>query len=255
MPSRSPSRSRRASGLEAAAPRCASSLSPSFPPYTAMRRWGARPPPLFLRRRDRPLLLTRPTGSPPHRAVVRSAPHAGARGSAATGGMGGRRARRAGRARGVGGGSGMAMRAPSPCRRARPRGGGAARGGGEAAPPHGLGGAGGRQEARGRIRPRGGSHLPAARGVGPGLESGGGRAGRGPAGTGRWLRSARARWGTKGREGGWFYRVSRGGARCLGRVRKRGAPGLLQPAARGGPAGRLTAALRYVGWAAFCSTG
>lgn len=35
---------------------------------------------------------------------MRSAPHAGARGSAATGGMGGRRARRAGRARGVGGG-------------------------------------------------------------------------------------------------------------------------------------------------------
>lgn len=255
MPSRSPSRSRRASGLEAAAPRCASSLSPSFPPYTAMRRWGARPPSLFE--------ATGPPSPPyaPHRlppsqgggALRAARGREGQRGHWGDGGKEGTAGRA--RARRGGGGSGMAMRAPSPCRRARPRGGGAARGGGEAAPPHGLGGAGGRQEARGRIRPRGGSHLPAARGVGPGLESGGGRAGRGPAGAGRWLRSARARWGTKGREGGWFYRVSRGGARCLGRVRKRGAPGLLQPAARGGPAGRLTAALRYVGWAAFCSTG
>lgn len=103
-------------------------------------------------------------------------------------------------------GGGEAMRAPSPCRRARPRGGGAARGEGRRRPlTASAGRAGGRQEARGRIRPRGGSHLSAARGIGPGLESGGGREGGGSVRHGPGGEQKEERWGR-------FHRPSRGDA-------------------------------------------
>lgn len=96
-------------------------------------------------------------------------------------------------------------------------------GGGEAAPPHGLGGAGGR--AAGSAGPH-----PAA-GWEPSFRGAGDRAWprkRRREG-GRWLRSARARRGTKGGEVGAVPSPE-----PRRRVRERGARVLLRPAARGG---------------------